>query len=149
MKSTILSSVILVSLLSCSTNTGTGALVGGGSGALIGGLAGGWEGAAIGGAAGAILGGLIGNSMDEKQRQQQIDQQYPGLSEKLINNQPLSIQDVVHLTQQDIPPGQIIQYLKESNSKFSLTAGDCRYLCRKGVDSSVVEYMSKGACGCY
>ncbi|NDD99262.1 OmpA family protein, partial [bacterium] len=80
MQKTLVTSLIALSLISCSTNTGTGALVGGGGGALIGGLAGGWEGAAIGGAAGAILGGLIGNAADQKEKQQQIDNQYPGLS---------------------------------------------------------------------
>ncbi|MFZ4772786.1 MAG: glycine zipper domain-containing protein [Chlamydiia bacterium] len=151
MRGIIVSSVVLACLFSCSTNTGTGALVGGGGGALIGGLAGGWQGAAIGGAAGAILGGLIGNSMDEKQRQEnqeKVDKDYPGLSKKLINNEPLNTQDVIHLSSQDIPPEQIIEYLNESKSQFSLTRQDCRTLCRKGVNNQVVLHMSNGAWGC-
>lgn len=148
MQKTLVTSLIALSLISCSTNTGTGALVGGGGGALIGGLAGGWEGAAIGGAAGAILGGLIGNAADQKEKQQQIDNQYPGLSQKLINNEPLNVQDVINLSKQNVPAEQIIRYLKDSDSQFSLTAQDCKTLCRKGVDDSVVRYMSQGQCGC-
>jgi phage tail tape-measure protein len=148
MQKTLISSLLVLSLISCSTNTGTGALVGGGGGALIGGLAGGWEGAAIGGAAGAILGGLIGNAADQKQKQQQIDNDYPGLSQKLINNEPLNVQDVINLSKQNVPPEQIIRYLKESDSQFTLTKQDCKTLCRKGVADSVVKYMSNGACGC-
>jgi hypothetical protein len=148
MQKTLVTSLLALSLISCSTNTGTGALVGGGSGALIGGLAGGWEGAAIGGAAGAILGGLIGNAADQKEKQQQIDNQYPGLSQKLINNEPLNVQDVINLSKQEVPPEQIIRYLKESDSQFSLTSQDCKMLCRKGVADSVVKYMSQGQCGC-
>lgn len=148
MQKTLVISLIALSLISCSTNTGTGALVGGGGGALIGGLAGGWEGAAIGGAAGAILGGLIGNAADQKEKQQQIDNQYPGLSQKLINNEPLNVQDVINLSKQNVPAEQIIRYLKDSDSQFSLTTQDCKTLCRKGVDDSVVRYMSQGQCGC-
>ena len=150
MQKTLIYSLLAISLVSCATNTGTGALVGGGGGALVGGLAGGWGGAAIGGAAGAILGGLIGNAADQKEKernQQQIDSQYPGLSQKLMNNEPLNTQDVISLSKQNIPPQQIIAYLKESRSQFSLSKQDCKTLCRKGVDDSVVRYMSKGACG--
>jgi hypothetical protein len=148
MQKIFISSLLVLTLVSCSTNTGTGALVGGGGGALIGGLAGGWGGAAIGGAAGAILGGLIGNAADQKQKQQEIDNNYPGLSQKLINNEPLNVQDVINLSKQNIPPEQIIRYLKESDSQFTLTKQDCKTLCRKGVEDSVVKYMSNGACGC-
>ena len=148
MQKIFISSLLVLILVSCSTNTGTGALVGGGGGALIGGLAGGWGGAAIGGAAGAILGGLIGNAADQKQKQQEIDNNYPGLSQKLINNEPLNVQDVINLSKQNIPPEQIIRYLKESDSQFTLTKQDCKTLCRKGVEDSVVKYMSNGACGC-
>jgi len=54
-----------LSLTSCSTPEGTGALAGAGAGALIGGLAGGHGrdaalGAAIGGASGALLGNVLG-----------------------------------------------------------------------------------------
>ena len=148
MQKIFISSLLVLTLVSCSTNTGTGALVGGGGGALIGGLAGGWGGAAIGGAAGAILGGLIGNAADQKQKQQEIDNNSPGLSQKLINNEPLNVQDVINLSKQNIPPEQIIRYLKESDSQFTLTKQDCKTLCRKGVEDSVVKYMSNGACGC-
>jgi outer membrane protein OmpA-like peptidoglycan-associated protein len=65
------------SLLACGTNTGTGALIGGGSGAAlgagIGALAGGGKGALIGGAAGAAVGAgtgaLIGHYMDKQQKE--------------------------------------------------------------------------------
>lgn len=49
---------------SCSTNAGTGALIGGGLGTGAGALIGGGQGAAIGAAAGAVTGALVGNSMD-------------------------------------------------------------------------------------
>src|SRR3954451_4053243 len=60
----------------CSTNTGTGALVGGalgaGTGAIIGHNSHGRtaEGALIGGAVGAVAGGVIGNAQDQAQAQQ-------------------------------------------------------------------------------
>jgi hypothetical protein len=59
----------------CSTNTGTGALVGGalgaGTGAIIGHNSHGRtaEGALIGGAVGAVAGGLIGNAQDQAQQE--------------------------------------------------------------------------------
>lgn len=74
------------------TNTGKGALIGGGggagAGALIGGLIGGGKGAAIGAAVGAGVGAgagaLIGKRMDKQQKQ---------LQEELKNAQIESVQD--------------------------------------------------------
>jgi osmotically inducible lipoprotein OsmB len=57
----------------CSTNAGTGALIGGASGAGLGAIIGnnshgrGGSGAVIGGAVGAVAGGLIGNEMDKNE----------------------------------------------------------------------------------
>jgi hypothetical protein len=69
----------------CSTNAGTGALIGGASGAGIGAIIGHnshdrtAEGALIGGAVGAIGGGLIGNEIDKSQaRERYSDQRYYG-----------------------------------------------------------------------
>jgi outer membrane protein OmpA-like peptidoglycan-associated protein len=66
---------VLAMLSACATNTGTGALAGGGGGALLGGgigaLAGGTKGAligaALGGVAGGVSGALIGRYMDKQQ----------------------------------------------------------------------------------
>lgn len=82
-----LCSALLLGQTACSsmTNTGKGALIGGGggaaAGALVGGLIGGGKGAAIGSAIGAGVGAgagtLIGNRMDKQQKalQQQLAQQ--------------------------------------------------------------------------
>jgi hypothetical protein len=47
--------VAVVSLVSCSTHAGTGALIGGGAGAAVGGV----RGAAIGAGAGAVGGAIL------------------------------------------------------------------------------------------
>ena len=75
---------VLVGQTGCSsmTNTGKGALIGGGGGAaagagvgaLIGGGKGAGIGAAIGAAVGAGAGALIGNRMDKQQKQLQARQ---------------------------------------------------------------------------
>jgi hypothetical protein len=57
----------------CSTNTGAGALVGGGMGAVAGGLLGGRHaaaGAIVGGLAGALAGAAIGHAIDREQERQ-------------------------------------------------------------------------------
>lgn len=68
----ILSGVVLLTLLSCSTPLSTrekGALIGGGSGAGVGALIGGWPGATIGGALGAGGGALIGDQFQKQERE--------------------------------------------------------------------------------
>lgn len=55
---------LFLTITSCSTKAGTGALVGGGLGTGAGALIGGGTGAAIGAAAGTVTGALVGNSMD-------------------------------------------------------------------------------------
>ena len=128
MQKTLVTSLLALSLISCSTNTGTGALVGGGSGALIGGLAGGWEGAAIGGAAGAILGGLIGNAADQKEKQQQIDNQYPGLSQKqqviVISKMDLSIPEMQAEIRESLPKGLPLVFISSITQEGLQTLKD-------------------------
>ena len=60
--------IIGLTIISCETKTGTGALAGGALGAGAGALIGGGEGALIGGAVGAIGGGLVGAALDEQDR---------------------------------------------------------------------------------
>lgn len=66
MKKLIILTVLLITVTSCSTKAGTGALVGGGVGTGIGALAGGGTGALIGAAAGSVTGALVGNSLDRQ-----------------------------------------------------------------------------------
>src|SRR3712207_870276 len=66
----------------CETNTGRGALIGGGAGAAIGAGVGSLsharagEGALIGGAIGAIGGALVGNEMDKAERREERRARY-------------------------------------------------------------------------
>src|SRR5687768_5216261 len=66
----------------CSSNAGSGALLGGAAGAGLGAIIGNnshgrtASGAAIGGAVGALSGALIGNEMDKKERDRYDDDRY-------------------------------------------------------------------------
>ena len=70
----IVTSILILAIGGCATNTQTGALLGGatgaGAGAIVGGIAGGKEGALIGGSIGAIVGTVagveIGKYFDDK-----------------------------------------------------------------------------------
>lgn len=127
-------------LLSCETKTGTGALVGGAAGAGIGGAVGGWQGAAIGGAAGAVTGGLVGASLDEQDRKV-MEQSSPRTVERMDRGEPLTIGDIIKLSQGGVSDDTIINYIKETKTTYNLSQSQINRLQEAGVSQRVINYM--------
>ncbi len=142
MKNTISLFLILITICvsSCQSNTATGVLVGGVVGAGVGGAIGGGQGALIGGAAGVIGGGLIGASLDEQDRRS-MEQSSPRTVDRMDRGEPLTINDVIRLSQGGVSDKTIIQYMQKTNSTYSLSQAQIRRLQDGGVSQKVIDYM--------
>ncbi|MEN9654091.1 MAG: hypothetical protein RL235_203 [Chlamydiota bacterium] len=133
---------LLIFLISsaCTSNTGTGVLAGGALGAGVGGLAGGGKGALIGGAAGVIAGGLVGAALDEQDRKV-MERSSPRTVDRMDHGEPLTINDVIKLSQGGVSDDSIISYMKETNSSYRLSQAQVRRLRDSGVSQRVIDYM--------
>lgn len=121
------------------TRAGEGAIIGGVLGAAAGGIIGhqsrhGGEGAAIGAAAGAITGAIVGSSMPK-------NQQTTTPVVQTTNPSQMSLQQVIDLFKQGVNEKVIIDKIRLSNSRFTLTATDTAYLKEQGVSQKVIDVM--------
>jgi outer membrane lipoprotein SlyB len=125
---------------SCASNTGTGVLAGGVIGAGVGGIAGGGGGALIGGAAGIIAGGLIGAGLDEHDRKV-MERSSPRTVDRMDKQEPLTINDIIKLTQSGIKDEVVIEYMQSTESSYNLSRTQIRRLQDAGVSQEVIHYM--------
>lgn len=128
------------SLHGCAMNTGTGILTGGAIGTLTAAIAGGGKSAFIGTAAGVITGGLIGAALDEQDRQI-VQRTSPRTVDRMDRNDPLTLNDVIKLSQSGISDDAIIRYLNETCTSYHLTETQARRLREGGVSQRVIRAM--------
>ncbi len=124
----------------CASNMGTGVITGITLGAGAGGLANGGTGSLIGSAAGIITGGLIGAALDEQDRRV-MERSSPRTVDRMDRQEPLTISDVIKLSQSGVVDETIIRYLGETHSEYNLTQTQIRRLQDAGVSSRVITYM--------
>ena len=124
---------------SCSTNAGSGALIGAGSGAIIGGAAGGGTGALIGASVGLIVGVGIGSYLD--QQEQENMRNHPRTLDRMDRGDPLTVDDVIYLHEGGISDETIIQYIRDSRVSYNLTETQIRKLKSHGVSETVINFM--------
>lgn len=129
-------------LSGCQSNLGTGILAGGALGASFGGMAGGRGGALtlIGGAAGIAAGGLIGIILDEQDRKV-MERSSPRTVDRMDRGDPLTINDVIKLSQGGVSDETIIYYMKEAGTSYNLSHAQIRRLSEAGVSQRVVDHM--------
>ena len=134
--------LILIALTfgSCASNTGTGMLTGGAIGGTVGGLSGGAPGALIGSAAGVIAGGLIGAALDEQDRKV-MEKSSPRTVDRMDRGDPLTINDVIKLSQGGVSDSTILEYMRDTGSTYSLSQAQIRRLQDAGVSQRVINYM--------
>ena len=125
---------------SCASNTGTGVIAGGVLGASVGGIAGGGKGALIGGAAGVIAGGLLGAALDEQDRKV-MERNSPRTVDRMDRGEPLTINDVIKLSQGGVSDDTIVRYIKETSSTYQLSQPQVRRLQDAGVSTRVINEM--------
>jgi hypothetical protein len=134
---------VLPFAVGCSSmsNTGKDALVGGGVGAGVGALVDratggkGGAGAIIGGTAGALIGGAIGNEKDQKEKAEAQAQAYAAA------HPPVTVDDVIRLTQDRTPENLIINQIRTTNSVYTLSTEDVERLNANAVSPNVIMEM--------
>lgn len=127
-------------LESCAMNTGTGVLTGGVIGAISGGIAGSGKGAFIGSATGIIAGGLIGAVLDEQDRQL-VQKNSPRTVDRMDRQEPLTLNDVIKLSQSGVSDEAIIRYITDTCSAYTLSQTQVRRLRDGGVSQRVINAM--------
>lgn len=66
--------------------------------------------------------------------------------DKMLYGDPLSLDDVIALSQRAVPPGLIIHYMDETDTAYRLRKADVKQLRAAGVNEEVLSYMlSTGA----
>jgi len=125
---------------SCTTNTGTGIIAGGIAGAGAGSLIAGGQGALIGGAVGAIGGGFVGAYLDDQDRKS-MEKSSPRTVDRMDRGEPLTINDVIKLSQADVNDETIIKYIRDTGSSYNLSQSQIRRLQDAGVSKRVVNFM--------
>jgi hypothetical protein len=128
----------------CETAAGTGATAGGLLGAGIGALAGRCPGAALAGAAiGAGAGTLTGAGVDIY-RDKKAQKAAQAESAERVARAP-SLEDIVNMTQNAVPPQQIVEQIRTSGVAYRLTADQIIWLNRQGVDTKVINALQDTA----
>jgi len=127
-------------LTSCQSKTATGAAVGGAVGAGTGAAIGGGKGALIGGAVGLAGGALIGSSLDEQDRMI-MDKTSPRTVERMDRGEPLTINDIIKLSQAGISDETIIQYMQKTKTTYNLSQAQINRLQEAGVSQRIINYM--------
>ena len=136
------SAIFFIALIlgGCASNVGTGIIAGGVIGMGAGGIGGGGKGALIGGAAGLIAGGLVGIILDEQDRKV-MERSSPRTVDRMDRGDPLTINDVIKLSQGGVSDDAIISYMRETMSSYNLSQAQVRRLQDAGVSQRVINDM--------
>lgn len=125
----------------CQTNVGTGFLAGATVGLSAGGLGSTNDARMfVIGAAGAVVGGAIGAVLDMQDRKV-MEQSSPRTIDRIDCGEPLTLNDVIKLSQSGISDSIILRYMEETHSVYDLTQSQAERLLSSGVSQRVVDYM--------
>jgi hypothetical protein len=70
----------------------------------------------------------------------------PDVYDKMMEGDPLSLSNVITLSERGVPPGLIINYMDDTDTAYRLRKADVKLLRADGVDEQVIAYMlSTGA----
>lgn len=127
-------------LASCATNTGTGAFTGSILGGGVGGLAGGKKAGLIASAAGLVAGSIVGVVLDEQDRLV-MQKNSPRTIDRMDRGDPLTINDVIKLSQNGVSDNTIMQYIQDTFSFYSLSQTQVRRLQNSGVSQRIINVM--------
>ena len=61
--------------------------------------------------------------------------------DKMLYGDPLSVDDVIVLSQRAVPPGLITHYMDETDTAYRLRKADVQHLRAAGVNEEVISYM--------
>jgi len=123
--------------------TAGGALMGGALGAVAGAILARGDpgaGALIGGSLGAITGGLIGNALDQQEREI-LARQSPATLQRVDEGRPLYVADVKELARAGVSDEVIISQIRNSRTRYQLSAQEIIDLKNAGVSERVIDFM--------
>lgn len=143
----LLASLLLLSVCGCSCMNNTergavgGGIVGGALGTAVGVMTGRpLAGAAIGAGLGAGIGAVDGNVQDR--REQRYANQVAAVNAQAARNQ-MTLNEIVQMTQQQVPDHTIINAINTSGSVFNLRPDDIIYLQQQNVSNRVITEMQR------
>lgn len=128
----------------CETAAGTGAAAGGLIGTGVGALAGHCPGAAL---AGGVLGagaGLVGGAVADGVAAKKAQRAAEAASAQAVARAP-TLEEIASMTQNAVPPQQIIEQIRTSGVTYRLTADQIIWLNRQGVDTHVIQALQDSA----
>ena len=133
---------MLIALLTsgCATNIGTGAIAGSALGAGVGGITSGYGGALVGSAVGVVTVGLLGMGLDSQDKKT-IQQTSPRTVDRMDRGEPLTINDVIKLSQGGVSDETIIDYMRDQKTVYNLSQAQIRRLQDAKVSQRVIQYM--------
>lgn len=128
----------------CQTGAGTGAAAGGLLGTGIGALAGHCPGAALAGGALGAGAGLVGGAIADGVAAKRTQRAMQAASAQAVARAP-SLEDIVSMTQNAVPPEQIVEQVRTSGVVYQLTAQQIIWLNQQGVNTRVIQAMQDSA----
>jgi hypothetical protein len=69
----------------------------------------------------------------------------PAIYDKMVHGDPLSVSDIVSISQARVNDGVIIRYIRDHGAAYYLAPPDIEYLQKSGVSQSVIDYMAQTA----
>jgi hypothetical protein len=90
---------------------------------------------------------LAGCGLSDEQKADYASVQRSGVSsaiyDKMVHGDPLSINDIISLSQARVSDGVIVRYIRDQGTVYALNGQDFERLHQAGVSPSVVDYMAR------
>jgi hypothetical protein len=67
----------------------------------------------------------------------------PAIYDKMVHDDPLSINDIVLLSQAHVSDGVIVRYIRDHGTVYALNSQDFDHLHQAGVSPSVIDFMAR------
>ena len=89
---------------------------------------------------GAASGALVGAALDEQDRKI-MEKTSPRTVERMDRKEPLTINDIIKLSQGGVSDDTIIRYIQETKTSYNLSQAQINRLQEAGVSQRVINYM--------
>ena len=90
---------------------------------------------------------LAGCELSDQQKADYASVQRSGVSpaiyDKMVHDDPLSINDVIALSQARVSDGVIVRYIRDHGTGYALNGEDFDRLHQAGVSPSVIDFMAR------
>jgi len=67
----------------------------------------------------------------------------PAIYDKMVHGDPLSINDVISLSQARVSDAVIVRYIRDQGTVYALNGEDFDHLQKSGVSPSVIDFMAR------